>query len=212
MTYLCWLLMWFEALSGLKINLEKSELFPIGRIDNAELLVANLGCKVGSLPTTNLGLPWGAHYNSSVVWDGVEECFCKRLAMWKKQNISKGGRVTLINSMLASLPLYLMSILHLPRKVKLKLEQIQRNFLRGGGPLEHKMHLVNWETVCLDKRKGGLGIKNLANLNKALLCKWSWRFAIEKDVLWNEVIRVKYGEVEGGWATYVVRATHGMGF
>ena len=42
-TYLCWHLMCFEALSGLKINLEKSELFPIGRIDNVELLAANLG-------------------------------------------------------------------------------------------------------------------------------------------------------------------------
>ena len=111
---------------GLKINLEKSELFPIGRIDNVELLAANLGCKVGSLPTTYLGLPLGAHYNSSVVWDGVEEHFRKRFSMWKKQNISKGGRVTLINSTLTSLLLYLMSILHLPKKVKLKLEQIQR--------------------------------------------------------------------------------------
>lgn len=51
-TYLCWPFMWFEALSGLKINLEKSELFPIARVDNAERLAINLGFKVGSLPTT----------------------------------------------------------------------------------------------------------------------------------------------------------------
>ena len=30
MTYLSWLLMWFEACLGLKINLEKSELIPVG--------------------------------------------------------------------------------------------------------------------------------------------------------------------------------------
>ena len=34
LTHLCWLLMWFEALSGLKANLEKSELIPVGRVEN----------------------------------------------------------------------------------------------------------------------------------------------------------------------------------
>ena len=32
--YLSWILMWFEALSGLKINLNKSEIIPIGPMDN----------------------------------------------------------------------------------------------------------------------------------------------------------------------------------
>ena len=37
MVHLCWLLMWFEVILGLKINLEKSKLIVIGRVDNAEL-------------------------------------------------------------------------------------------------------------------------------------------------------------------------------
>ena len=91
--------------------------------------------------------------------------------MWKRQYISKGGRITLIRS--SSLPIYYMSILHLPRVVKLKLEQIQRNFLWGEGALEQRLHLVTWTTICLDKRKGGLRVKrlSLSTLNKALLCK-----------------------------------------
>ena len=32
--YLRWLLMWFEALSRLRINLSKSETIPIGRVDD----------------------------------------------------------------------------------------------------------------------------------------------------------------------------------
>ena len=32
MTFLCWLLMWFEAISGLKVNLNKSELISVGRV------------------------------------------------------------------------------------------------------------------------------------------------------------------------------------
>ena len=36
LTYLSWLLMWFEAVLGLRINLEKSELIPVGRVENID--------------------------------------------------------------------------------------------------------------------------------------------------------------------------------
>ena len=58
--YLRWTLMWFEAFSGLKINLIKSVIIPLGRVDNVEVLAVELGCGVGSLPSTYLGLPLGA--------------------------------------------------------------------------------------------------------------------------------------------------------
>ncbi|RVX20087.1 Transposon TX1 uncharacterized 149 kDa protein [Vitis vinifera] len=127
MTYLSWLLMWFEACSGLRINLEKSEMIPVGRVLNIDGLALELGCKVGGIPSSYLGMPLGAAFNSVAVWDGVEERFRRRLAMWRRQ------------------------------KVRLRLEKIQRDFLWGGGTLAHKPHLVRWNLVCLEKRKGGLG-------------------------------------------------------
>ena len=44
--------MWFEAISRLKINLEKSELIPIRVVSNMEDLAGVLGCKVAILLTT----------------------------------------------------------------------------------------------------------------------------------------------------------------
>ncbi|RVW36959.1 Transposon TX1 uncharacterized 149 kDa protein [Vitis vinifera] len=169
LAFLSWLLMWFEATSGLRINLNKSEILPVGRVENAELLAAELGCKVGSLPSTYLGLPLGASHKSVKVWDGVEERMRKKLALWKRQFISKGGRITLIRSTLASMPTYLMSLLRMPRVVKLRLEKIQRDFLWGGGALEKRPHLVKWVVVCTHKKMGGLGIRNLSILNKSPL-------------------------------------------
>ena len=78
--FISWILMWFEAVSGLKINLNKSETLPIGPEANMEELASKLGCKVGSLPTTYLGLPLGAKHKAQSVWDLVEERFRKRLA------------------------------------------------------------------------------------------------------------------------------------
>ncbi|RVX20623.1 putative ribonuclease H protein [Vitis vinifera] len=151
--------MWFEAASGLRINLEKSELIPVGRVESMDDLAEEFGCSLGSLPTTYLGMPLGAPFNT----------------------------------------------------VRRRLEKIQRDFLWGGGNLEHKPHLVRWELVCLSKAKGGLGVKSLSLLNKTLLAKWNWRFANEREALWNQVIRGKYGEARGGWCSREVREAHGLG-
>ena len=82
LAYLSWLLMWFEAISGLKINLSKSEIIPVGSVVNVEGLAFELGCKVGALPSSYLGLSLGAHHNPVAVWDDVEEMFRKRLALY----------------------------------------------------------------------------------------------------------------------------------
>ena len=108
--YLSWILLWFEASSDLKINLDKSELILIGNVVNLNALAVELGCRTCHLPSTYLGLRLGASHKSVAVWDSVEERLRKRLALWKRNYISKGERVTLIKSTLASLPLYQMSM------------------------------------------------------------------------------------------------------
>ena len=179
MTYLSWLLMWFEVISNMKINLTKSEFILIGSVED---LALEIGCKVGVLPTTYLGLPLGTPHNLLVAWDGVEERFCKRLA-W-----SKGGRLILIRSTLSGLPIYLMSLFQISRIVCLRLEKIQRDFLWGGETLESKPHSVKWATICSDKRNGGLRVRCLHSLNKALLCKLNWRFASTREAHWRQII------------------------
>ena len=77
--------------------------------------------------------------------------------------------------------------------------------------MERKVHLIKWEVVCTQKEKGGLGIWKIDLLNQALLGKWLWRFAVEKDNLWKMVIRVKCGQEDFGWRTKEARGTYGVG-
>ena len=209
--YLRWTLMWFKAFSSLRINLNKSEIIPLGRVDNVEVLASELGCGVGSLPTMYLGLPLGAPHRAMGVWDSIEERFRKRLSSWKRQYISKGGRLTLIRSTLSSPPIYFLSLFRMLKLICSRLEKIQRDFLWGGGNLERKPHLVNLKTVCLEKSRGGLGVRGLSKMNQALLCKWCWRFANERDTLWRLVISTKFGEEVGGWNTRDIRGGYGTG-
>ena len=76
--------MWFETILDLKINLTKSEFISVGRAKNLDELALVLGCKVGVLPTTYLGLPFGAPFNLLVVWARVEERLHKRLTLWQR--------------------------------------------------------------------------------------------------------------------------------
>ena len=209
--YLSWILMWFKALLGLRINLNKSEIVPIGSVDNVQELAVEIGCGIGSLPSSYLGLPLGASHKALGVWDTVEDRFRKRLSSWKAQYISKGGRLTLIQSILSSLPIYCLSLFRMPVSICNRLEKIQREFLWSGGSLAKKSHLVNWKTVCTTKKKGGLGLWRFSILNKALMFKWCWRFANERDALWRKVIRSKFREDYGGWCSGDIKGGFGVG-
>ena len=169
----------FKEVSGLHINLGKSELVPVGGVHNLEDL---LGCGQSSLPLKYLGLPLGAKFKNLSVWNPILERMERRLAGWKRMYLSKGGKVTLIKSSLSSLPTYFLSLLPLPGKVAKRMEKLQRGFLWNGIGGEPKIHLVNWAKVCRPLQAGGLGIRRLGNFNSALLGKWLWRYGLETDV------------------------------
>lgn len=60
-------LLCFEAVSGLKINLAKSVLVPVGVVDNVDELAGIMECGVSSLPLKYLGLPLGACFKAKSI-------------------------------------------------------------------------------------------------------------------------------------------------
>ena len=144
---------------------------------------------------------------------------------WKRLYLSKGGRVILIKSTLSNLPTYFLSLFPIPASVANRIEKLQRNFLWGSFGDDPKIHLVKWDTVCSPISSGGLGIRKIRLFffsffikirkirlfNEALLGKWLWRFGIEEDALWRQVIEMKYDCVWGGWYTRAVIGPYGVG-
>uniref|UniRef100_A0A2N9G249 Reverse transcriptase domain-containing protein n=1 Tax=Fagus sylvatica TaxID=28930 RepID=A0A2N9G249_FAGSY len=202
---------WFQAVSGLKINLSKSELVPVGHVPNVTALASILGCRVSALPLMYLGLPLGASFKKKSIWNAVVEKVEKRLAGWKRIYLSKGGRLTLIKSTLSSLPSYYLSLFPLPMSIACCIEKLQRDFLWGGMGDEHKYHLMNWQQICTPLQNRGLGIRNLLIFNKALLGKWSWRYGTDLEALWRRVVDSKYGSQWGGWCSHRVHVPYGVG-
>ena len=56
-------------MTGLKVNMSKSEMVPVGVVGNMAELAITLSCKIGSLPMNYLGMPMGSPYKERMVWN-----------------------------------------------------------------------------------------------------------------------------------------------
>ncbi|XP_058761237.1 uncharacterized protein LOC131634589 [Vicia villosa] len=109
------LLRGFELVSELKVNFHKSNFYGthIGDwfINSATKFLA---CKKGCFPFKFLGIWVGEGANKKKVWQEVIGKIKSRLSNWKGRNISMGGRVTLIGSILNAIPIFTLSFYKAP--------------------------------------------------------------------------------------------------
>jgi len=86
------LLSTFEQLSGLKINLHKSEIFCFGKAKEHEEFYSQLfGCAVGKYPFSYLGLPMNTRKLNNKDWKEIKNRIEKRLSGWKGKMLTVGG-------------------------------------------------------------------------------------------------------------------------
>ncbi|KAK3219049.1 hypothetical protein Dsin_013019 [Dipteronia sinensis] len=76
-------------------------------------------------------------------------------------NCGGRGRATLIKAVTSALPVYTMQAAKLPSEICHNLDKLNRNFLYGHTLDKKTIHLISWDTVCIPKRNGGLGIKKM---------------------------------------------------
>ena len=176
----------FELASGLKINFAKSGFGAFGVMEAWKREAANyLNCSLLTLPFTYLGVPIGANPRRYQTWDPIISKCERKLVKWKLRHLLFGGRVTLLKSVLTSIPIYFLSFYRVPQKVVDELVRIQRNFLWGGDQQQRKIAWVKWETVCMSKEVGGLGVKDINSFNLSLLGKWKWNLFQQPEELWR---------------------------
>jgi hypothetical protein len=119
--------------------------------------------------------------------------------------VSLGGRLTLLNAVLSDIPIFFLSFMKLPASVWKEIVRIQRKFLWGGVSDRKRINWVKWETICLPKAEGGLGVRDIRIMNISLLAKWKWRLLQNEDALWVKVLSIKYGAsvVSNQWVELV---------
>jgi hypothetical protein len=119
----------FEQMSGLKNNYHKSELFYFGEAKDHELQYEQLvGCKKGPYPFRYLGIPmhYMKLYNND--WKMTEERIEKKMSSWKGKCLSVDGLLVLINSVLTSLTMFMLSFFKVPKGVLEKIDYYRSRF------------------------------------------------------------------------------------
>nr|GEU34242.1 RNA-directed DNA polymerase, eukaryota, reverse transcriptase zinc-binding domain protein [Tanacetum cinerariifolium] len=184
----------FYLASGLKINLQKSQVLGVGvHRDVVNHGASLIGCDVMHTPFTYLGVTVGDHMTRNSAWASIIQKIQARLSKWKSKTLSVGGRLTLSKSVLGVAPLYTMSIYKAPKGVLHVMESIRSKFFNGDDPSKRKITWIAWEKVLASKKNGGLGVSSLHALNRALLLNWVWRFLSQDGSIWSRVINAIYG-------------------
>jgi hypothetical protein len=103
--------LYFDNMSGLKINFSKSEVVVTGVSEEELLWVAEgLNYKLRSLPMKYLGLPVSDKSLSVADWHFLTEKVGHRVEPWQGIFLASAGRLELTNSCLSSLPMFAMGL------------------------------------------------------------------------------------------------------
>ncbi|GKC64201.1 RNA-directed DNA polymerase, eukaryota, reverse transcriptase zinc-binding domain protein [Tanacetum coccineum] len=185
----------FFYASGLRINMSKSRIIGIHVNRNiVHQAAGKLGCLTLNTPFSYLGTKVGGNMSRTEAWNEVIDKVRSRLSKWKMNTLSIGGRLTLLKSVLGSIPIFHMSIFRVPLGVLQKLESIRRNFFNGHEYDSRKASWVKWSHVLADKDKGGLGVSSLFAINRGLMIKWLWKFYDQKHSFWSKIITAIHGK------------------
>lgn len=184
----------FCGISGQKLSVSKSRILfskhTPGR-DRREVQ------SMTNIPTADdlgkyLGIPLNmGRISRGTTIDTLEKRKSK-LTNWKAKQLSLAGRLVLLQSSIASIPLYQMQVTKFPITLCNEIDRYQKHFLWGHTEETKKIHLIKWDQICTPKRCGGLGLRRTSDVNIALMAKLGWRLLMEEDKLWAKTINTKY--------------------
>ncbi|XP_062118295.1 uncharacterized protein LOC133831906 [Humulus lupulus] len=146
----------------------------------------------GFFPLNYLGVPMRPTKWKHEDCEVILQKFRLKIQNWVSRHLSFAGRIQLINSVLLGLRNYWMSIFIFPQSIVKDIENICRGFLWGSARQRSKLHIPSWQKVCLPKAYGGLGFREGATWNRAVLAKYVWTLSAKPDLLWVKWIHSIY--------------------
>ncbi|XP_021996985.1 uncharacterized protein LOC110894117 [Helianthus annuus] len=195
----------FTKMSGLLPSVNKSTVFFSNVPSFVKTAILNImPFAEGSLPVRYLGVPLISTRLLYKDCDVLVEKFEKRIMHWQNKLLSFAGRLQLIISVLSSLHVYWSSVFILPSRVILNLEAMMRNFLWSQDSAFQKGRAkASWNSVCVPKYEGGLGIRRIGDVNKALMSSHIWSILSRRNSLWVEWIHSYRLKGKSFWACNV---------
>jgi hypothetical protein len=140
-----------------------------------------------------LGLPIFMGNSKIRAFQSITDKVLGRIEGWRAKTLSQVGRLVLIKSVAAALPSYAMSSFLLPISYCNALDKAFKIFFWGfPSKKSRNLSLKSWDSLCIPKALGGLGIRKMREVNLALISKLGWKILSNSGSLWVTQLQGKY--------------------
>ena len=163
-------LKWFYYNSGFSLNYDKTEILRLGAMKGTDAkLYTQHEINWTNEPIKVLGID--VSHDNSVLMDNYTKLIdrtASTLKSWSNRNISLIGKITIVNSLVASLFVYSMQVLpSMSEETFKKIEDLIIQFVWSGRKAK-----ISLKMLQLDKKHGGLNLVNLRERDKAVKITW----------------------------------------
>jgi len=179
---------------GQKVNSRKSSILFSKNTSSASIssILGIIPFKLSSSSPFHLGLPLFFGASRKEAFQPLLDKVLSKLNGWRVKTLSQAGRTVLIKSTAAAIPTYAMSTFLLPSSFCNILDHRFKDFWWGFPPEKARnLCLKSWDSICLPRKQGGLGLRKMSTTNLALITKLGWKF-LHSNSLWVEHLQKKY--------------------
>ena len=174
----------FSLVSGLKVNLEKSEIIPIGLTSTTD---SNWGydiLKYNKGPFKTLGIWFSYDKNESVKLNYQERLNKMKVLtnIWSSRNLSLKGKVMIIKSLILQV-FFLFSVLFTPDQILNVINKILFSFLWGNKTEKNKK-----DTIIGNISDGGLKMPDIISVHKTAKISWIKRLSDMRQNKWKTLM------------------------
>ncbi|KAG8378978.1 hypothetical protein BUALT_Bualt07G0040600 [Buddleja alternifolia] len=184
----------FSVWSGQIINIDKSVIHFGGNVFSRKKndILQILGMIECIHKQKHLGLPFCKPPSKSVYFQETIDKIGRKLSGWKLNSLSQASRSVLLKSVIQAIPIYPMSTFCLPVSTCNSIDKLMRCFWWGKDPSKKSLFLKKWEDICLPKSEGGLGFRQMRDINRALIAKLGWNILNNDNKVWVDIFKAKY--------------------
>ena len=183
----------YEKVSGQAVNLNKSSI-TFGSKFSASVktrMRTLLGILNEGGNGKYLGLPEQFNHKKGEMFQFIIDKVIEATQGWNRRFLSHGGKEILLKTVALAMLIYSMSIFRLPKTICEEINTLLANFWWGSGT-NRGMHWYNWKRICVPKKEGGLGFRDLERFNQALLSNQVWRLLQQPGSLVARILKARY--------------------